>query len=62
MSTRMDKIRYASRLLSVNDIIHIIHEQLMKEQLEPKPLYIKVTPDGEFSVFYGEEDKGWLDG
>lgn len=62
MSTLSDKLRYASRLLSVNDIIHIIHEQLMKEQIESKPLYIKVTPDGEFSVIYGEEDKGWLDG
>lgn len=62
MSSRSDKFRYASRLLGVSDVVHIINKQLMKEQIEPKPLYIKVTPDGEFSVFYGEEDKGWLDG
>lgn len=62
MKYTSDRLRYASRLLSVNDIIRIIHKQLMKEQIDPKSLYIKVTPDGEFSVFYGEEDKGWLDG
>lgn len=40
----------------------VINKELMNDRLEPKPLRIKVTPDGEFSVFYGEEDQGWLDG
>lgn len=61
MRDTSNNLKYASLLSGVSDIIRNIHKQLIDNRLEPKPLYIKVTPDGEFSVIYGEEDKGWLD-
>lgn len=61
MRDTSNNLKYASLLSGVSDIIRSIHKQLIDNRLEPKPLYIKVTPDGEFSVIYGEEDKGWLD-
>lgn len=62
MRDTSDKLKYASLLSGVSDIIRIIYKQLMDNRIESKSLYVKATPDGEFSVFYGEEDKGWLDG
>ncbi len=61
MRITSNELRYAYLLSRISDIVMVINKQLTSEAIEPKPLYIKVTPDGEFSVIYGEEDKGWLD-
>lgn len=62
MRNTNNELRYAYLLSRISDIVMVINKELMNDRIEPKPLYIKVTPDGEFSVLYGEEDKGWLDG
>ena len=62
MRNTNNELRYAYLLSRISDIVMVINKELMNDRIEPKPPYIKVTPDGEFSVLYGEEDKGWLDG